>query len=183
MAERIVGEFILDSNYDISIRKPLDARSLVPAYEALTIKANWVIDGKVAAYNGMIVAVANTSDVSKNGIYFLFDPACTSKLKSPNVEDVANWHKVGETSDISNLVTRITNIESELANIKDRLDTVEEKQTEVFAHFSTFPASGTEGKLYIDSVERKSYVWIDTIGYLCVGEENPEIIYGGDANA
>jgi hypothetical protein len=33
----------------------------------------------------MIVAVANTSDISKNGLYFLFDANCTSALKSPNV--------------------------------------------------------------------------------------------------
>jgi hypothetical protein len=185
MAERVRGEFTLDSNYDLSIRKPLDARSLVPTYESLMIKDNWMVDGKIAAYNGMIVAVADTNDASKNGIYFLFDQKCTSKLKSPDVEDPANWIKVGETSDISDFVNRVTTIESELDSIKSRLNVLENSSDIVtYGYRKIFPETGEEGKLYIAADEQKSYVWIDGVGYLCVGEENDEYteINGGSAD-
>lgn len=184
MAERIKGEFLLDSNYDISIRKPLDARSLVPAYEALTIKDNWVIDGKVIAYNGMIVAVANTGDSSKNGIYFLFDQN-TSKLKGPNVEDEANWHKVGETSDISDFAARISSIESELEDFKDRLEALENDSDIItYGYRSGFPGEGEPNKLYIAADEGKSYIWFNNDYLLVSGNEyeEPEVIYGGSAN-
>ncbi len=190
MAERVKGEFILDSNYDISIRKPLDARSLVPAYESLTIKDNWIIDGKVAAYNGMIVSVANTSDASKNGLYFLFDPNCTSKLKSPNVEDAANWHKIGENSDISAFANRLTQIEADLADLDTRIDTLESKVTQIYDTYNTFATiAGIEGKLYVALDTGKTYIWINLPNedgkYICIGDdtESYTIICGGDATA
>jgi hypothetical protein len=161
----------------------LDARSLVKSYEDLLAEENWLSSsGKSIAYNGMLVAVASTIDVSKNGLYFLFDINCTSNLKSPDVKVETNWLKVGETSDIGEFAERITKIEEDLEEFKDRLSVVEEKQTEVFAHRTTFPETGLEGKLYIAVDEQKSYVWIDTVGYLCVGEENPEVICGGTAD-
>ena len=185
MAERATGTYVLDTNYDLSIRKPLDARSLVPAYESLTLKSNWLNDaGKVIAYNGMIVAVANTDDASKNGLYFLFDPDCTSKLKSPDVENVTNWIKVGETSDIGDFTTRLTTIETELDSIKDRLDALETKgpDVETWGHRADFPPREVN-KLYVAVDEQKTYIWFND-QYMSVGgdTEEPEVIFGGTAD-
>lgn len=192
MAERVVGGFQMSSNYEVSIRKPLDARSLVPAYESLLIKDNWInSEGTVVAYNGMLVAVANTTDTSKNGIYFLFDPNCTSKLKSPNVEDESNWTKIGETSDISDFTTRLTNIESQLSDITDNLTDLDarisalenESHVETIGYRADFPVTGEPNKLYVAVDEQKSYVWVNN-DYLPVGGseyEEPTTIYGGDS--
>lgn len=188
MAERAPGTYVLDTNYDLSIRKPLDARSLVPAYESLTLKDNWLnASGKVIAYNGMIVAVANTTDASKNGLYFLFDPNCTTGLKSPNVENEANWIKIGETSDIEAFATRVTVIESELTSIKDRLEALENDSDVItYGYRSGFPTEGKTNKLYVAADEGKTYVWFNN-DYLPVSGtgseyEEPEVIYGGSAD-
>lgn len=104
MSNRVIGGFSMSSNYEVSIKKPLDARSLVPTYDALLLKSNWVTSAnKPIAYNGMLVTVANTTDASKNGLYYLFDPNCTSSLKSPDITVEANWHKVAELSDIEDI--------------------------------------------------------------------------------
>ena len=123
---RVIGEITRDSNFEVSVKKPLDARSLVKAYADLLNSDNWVnAAGKSIAYNGMLVAVANTSDSSKNGLYFLFDPACTTSLKSPNVTLASNWIKIGETSELGDLVTRLNTIELALTNIDTRLTSLE----------------------------------------------------------
>lgn len=109
---RTFGAKGVTTNYEISVRKPLDARLLVPSYEDLTSKANWLKEGstsQIVAYNGMIVAVANTVDTAKNGVYMLFDAASTN-LKAPNVTAEANWHKL---VDFSDLTTITKNIEDE----------------------------------------------------------------------
>lgn len=127
MANRVIGGFNMSSNYEVSIKKPLDARSLVSDYEALLLKSNWVSSAnKPIAYNGMLVAVANTSDTSKNGLYFLFDPNCTSALKSPDVTVAANWIKIGETSEINDFVSRLNTIEQALSSFDSRLTTLEQ---------------------------------------------------------
>lgn len=127
MANRVIGGFNMSSNYEVSIKKPLDARSLVSDYEALLLKSNWVSStNKPIAYNGMIVAVANTSDTSKNGLYFLFDPNCTSALKSPDVTIADNWIKIGETSEINDFVSRLNNIEQALSSFDSRLTALEQ---------------------------------------------------------
>lgn len=87
---RVIGSTNMNINYEVTVKKPLDARSLVKTYEDLTLESNWLKEGKSIAYNGMLVAVANTSDTSKNGLYFLFDINCTTNLKSPDVTNEAN---------------------------------------------------------------------------------------------
>lgn len=187
MADRVIGGFNMSSNYEVSIKKPLDARSLVPSYEALTIKSNWVSStNKPIAYNGMLVAVANTSDTSKNGLYFLFDPNCTTNLKSPDVENAANWIKIGEISEIEDFATRVAAIESELYDIKNRLVALEnDSDVLTYGYRSGFPTDGEANKLYVAVDEGKTYVWFNN-EYLLVsdsdsGYEEPEVIYGGSA--
>ena len=96
---------------------PLDSKSLVKTYADLTATATWniQIDDKdtCIAYNGMIVAVwLNKDDTSKNGLYFLFDPQVTSALKKPDVTNEANWHRLDNAGDISDIKSRLTALEN-----------------------------------------------------------------------
>jgi hypothetical protein len=134
----------------------------------------------------MLVAVANTSDTSKNGLYFLFDPNCTTNLKSPDVENAANWTKIGEISEIEDFAARIATIESELSSIKNRLATLESTSDVLtYGYRHDFPIDGDTDKLYVAIDEGKTYVWFNN-EYLSVGSsdssyEEPEVIYGGSA--
>lgn len=185
---RVIGSTNRNINYEVSIKKPLDARSLVKTYEDLLLESNWLNgSGKSIAYNGMLVAVANTNDVSKNGLYFLFDINCTTSLKSPDVTVESNWLKIGETSEISDFVERLNQIDTDLADIKGRLDALEEKEPDVvtYGYRSGFPTEGEANKLYVAADEGKSYVWFND-EYLPVsgGSEyvEPAVIYGGSAD-
>ena len=185
---RVIGAVARNTNYEISIKKPLDARSLVKTYEDLLLESNWLNDaGKSIAYNGMLVAVANIEDVSKNGLYFLFDINCTSSLKSPDVTSEVNWLKIGETSEIGDLADRLSKIDSELEDIKDRLEALENDSDVVtYGYRSGFPVEGEPNKLYVAVDEAKTYVWVNG-NYLLVsgsdGEyEEPDVIFGGSAD-
>ena len=194
---RVKGMVARSSNYEVSVKKPLDARSLVKTYEDLTLESNWLIDGKSVAYNGMLVAVANTSDTSKNGLYFLFDIECTTSLKSPDVTSEANWLKIGETSEIGDFVERIAQIDSELSDINDRLEALEADRTHVYGYRKDFPSVGERDHIYIANDECRTYVYIggENPKYLPIADqfeytdhdnnsETPEvrIICGGNAN-
>jgi hypothetical protein len=159
---------------------PLDAKSLIKTYAELLSINTWTatVNGTdtFVAYNGMIVAVwLNKEDTSKNGIYFLYDPAVTSAVKKPDVENAANWHKLTEFSDI--------------ADFEARLLALEEKESDVitYGYHEGFPVEGEEGKLYVAADEKKSYVWFNG-EYLAVSGsdsdsyEEPDVIYGGSAD-
>lgn len=182
---RVRGALNATSNYEVQVKKPLDARMLVPSYDDLLLKDNWVKVGTTQsiAYNGMLVAVANTTDTSKNGLYFLFDAAVTG-LKSPDVTSAENWIKIGETTDISDFAERLTNIESELVDIEERLLSLETKSdVETIGYRVDFPMPGEPNKLYVAVDEQKSYVWVND-DYLPVGGSDyvePTTIYGGDS--
>jgi hypothetical protein len=172
-------------------RGPVDAKALVKTYAELTDLTTWTedIDGvsTFVAYNGMLVAVwLNKEDTSKNGLYFLFDSAVTTAAKKPNVADSNNWHKLAEMSGLVDFTGRLSTIESELENLDVRLTALEDEEPDVlsYGYRNLFPNEGVEGKLYVAVDEQKSYVWVDTIGYLCVGEQNeePDVIYGGSAD-
>lgn len=108
MSTRVPGAISAASNFEMLVRKPFDARQVVPSFAALTSAANWTNasdaktnPGKINAYNGLIVAVTDTSDLDHNGIYYLFDPECTSSIKSPDVTNSDNWHKVANLSEVT----------------------------------------------------------------------------------
>lgn len=104
----------ISGQYKYTGKGPVDAKSLVKTYADLLNEATWLSkSGSNIAYNGMIVAVwLNKDDPSKNGIYFLFDPACTTTIKNPDVTVEGNWHKLCELSDLSSLEDRISELES-----------------------------------------------------------------------
>ena len=185
---RLRGTFNLDANYDVVVKRPIDARMLVPTYADLTIKDNWYATDdfgnpttSLVAFNGMLVAVADKLDVEHSGLYMLFD---TNAKKNPNVELEDNWIKIGETSDIGDFLKRITDIEAEIDALKNRVTALEEdSDVEVFGYRNSFPAQGVANKLYVAADEEKSYVWLNN-DYLPVGGEpsQPEVIFGGTAD-
>jgi hypothetical protein len=119
----------ISSQYKYKGRGPFDAKALVKTYADLLSVDTWTVDNILVAYNGMITAVwLNKEDTSKNGIYFLFDVAVTTALKKPDVTNEANWHKLMELSDISEISSRLSSMESELTGVKAKLATIEENQ-------------------------------------------------------
>lgn len=190
---RVIGAVVRTTNYELNARKPLDARSLVPTYQDLTHRDNWFDGTKIIAYNGMLVAVANTTDTSKNGLYMLFDVNCTSALKSPDVTSENNWIKIGETSDIADITSRVAKIETDLLSITDTLSDLDARITALegesdvvtYGYRSGFPSEGETGKLYVAADEGKTYVWYNNM-YLSVGGSSeavqPDVIFGGTAD-
>lgn len=183
---RVIGSVSRNTNYEVTIKKPMDARSLVKTYADLTDESNWLNEsGKSVCYNGMLVAVADTSDTTNNGLYFLFDPNCTSSLKSPDVTSATHWLKIGETSDITDLADRVSTIEQELTDFEARLTALEEQGSDIetYGYRSAFPAIGEANKLYVAVDEGKTYIWFNE-EYLPVGgsSDEPEVIFGGTAD-
>lgn len=165
------------NQYKFTGKGPIDSKTLVKTYANLFTESTWQENGANIAYNGMIVAVwLNKDDTTKNGIYFLFDPECTSTLKNPDVTNEANWHKL---VDAEGLVDK-------LSLIDERLTALEEKESDVvtYGYRSGFPVTGEVNKLYVAVDEGKSYVWFDN-DYLPVSGggdyTEPEVIYGGDS--
>ena len=118
MSQRTIGAIVTTSNYEASFRKPFDARMLVPSYAALTVIDNWKANEEVNAFNGMLVAVADETDSTNTGIYYLFDPTCTNAASAdsiPNVEDINNWHKIAELTEVNTLSERLTEVEGALS--------------------------------------------------------------------
>ena len=201
---RVPGTFTISSNYDVSVKKPFDARMLVPTYADLTLKSNWQIVETTSsgttktsfiAYNGMLVAVADKTDIANSGLYMLFD---ADGGKNPDVEDVNSWLKIGETSDISDFVARLSNIETELGNIDERLTVLEnleaEEKVHTYGYRKDFPKDGQQNHMYIANDEHRTYVFVGS-SYLPIADqfeytnhdndpETPEvrIICGGSAN-
>jgi hypothetical protein len=166
---------------------PLDAKALVKTYAELLDPATWTIDGKVAAYNGMITAVwLNKDDTSKNGIYFLHDVNCISALKTPDVTVEANWHKLGGIENLPGLADQISAIQNDLEKVKSDVDELQDSATVVMELRSQFPETGLPGKIYVAMKEATTYVWYNG-DYLPVGDggDNDEIqiISGGGPTA
>ena len=182
---RYTGKSVIKNVYNVSDYHPLDTRMLVPTYADLTLESNWLVNGESNAYNGMIVAVgSNKADYTKNGIYFLFDKYNPGKDDIPEVTKEENWHKLASLSELSEVISQLQLLEAEITDLTDRVDALEaDKEVLPHAYRTSFPSTGKEGKLYVALDEQKTYVWIDDLGYLCVGEENeePDIIYGGDS--
>lgn len=131
---------IIDSNqYKHTGRGPLDAKALVKTYADLLSAETWTVDGKIAAYNGMITAVwLDKEDLSRNGIYFLYDSAVTSAVKVPDVTNAANWHRLDESSvDLSGLATK-DDIKNFITEVPDEYVT----EAELSQVFETFVLNG-----------------------------------------
>jgi hypothetical protein len=165
-------------------RGPLDAKSLVQTYAELLDVNTWTKEDTLVAYNGMIVAVwLNKADTSKNGIYFLFDTAVTTKLKKPDVTNEANWHRLASLEDLSDLTVQLANIQSSLAAFDTEIDELQDAATVTVAAKVDLPEEGISGKLYIVVDEATTYIWHNG-AYLPVGdgsasEPDIQVIMGG----
>jgi hypothetical protein len=185
---RVLGAVTRDSNYEVSIKKPLDARSLVKTYDDLLNINNWVnANGNPIVYNGMIVAVwLNTADISKNGIYFLHDSSVTSAKGTPDVTKETNWHKIGGIEALPSIADQVTTLQSELETIKSDVDDLQDSATVVVNLKTELPNIGMAGKIYVVTEEAMTYVWYNN-DYLPVGDggdnEEIQIIHGGSASA
>ena len=114
------------NQYKYTSRGPLDFKALVKTFDDLLSEATWSVNNVITAYNGMITAVwLNKDDTSKNGVYFLFDPAATTALKKPDVTVEANWHKFAEVSDLASISEQLSMMSSELTGVKTRLASLE----------------------------------------------------------
>ena len=101
-----MANFPIADQYLTKNMGPLASKMLVKTYDELLDKNTWIADGKVTAYNGMLVAVwLNKKDPSRNGVYLLQDPNITSALKYEERLDVtqeAHWHKLTSLEDLAN---------------------------------------------------------------------------------
>lgn len=103
----------VSSQYKYTGRGPLDSKTLVKTYADLLKETTWhTEDNKVAAYNGMIVAVWLDTDSTKNGAYFLYDASVTSTFKAPDITKEANWHRLDNTEAISELTSKLRVLEA-----------------------------------------------------------------------
>lgn len=113
---RVRGTFNIAANYDSSVKRPFDARMLVPTYADLTISDNWYLKDletgelttTLIAYNGMIVVVADKTDIENSGLYILMD---YNAKKNPDVTIQENWIKIGE-ADLTVIEERLTALEA-----------------------------------------------------------------------
>lgn len=173
--------------FKYSGKGPIDAKALVKTYAELFDSTTWTVDGKSAAYNGMITAVwLNKDDTTKNGIYFLHDATCTSALKTPDVTIETNWHKLGGIENLPGLAEQISTIQTDLEKVKSDVEELQDSATEVKETKSDFPEVGAIGKIYVATKEAMTYVWYNN-DYLPVGDGGGDsvdiqIICGGDAN-
>lgn len=162
---------LVNSNqYKHTGKGPLDAKLLVKTYADLLLTDTWTVENKVAAYNGMITAVwLNKEDTSKNGIYFLHDPAVTSTLKTPDVTNEANWHKLGGLADLQALAEQIDGIKNSVETLQSTVEDLQESATEIVELKSQLPETGVAGKIYVVTEEAATYVWCNS-EYLPVGD-------------
>ena len=97
------------TQYKYTGKGPFDVKSLVSTYDKLLLEDTW----GGYAYNGMVVGVGlNTADLTKNGIYYLYDSTVKNALGIPDVKNEANWHKLGTLAEIDAIAERVTSLET-----------------------------------------------------------------------
>jgi hypothetical protein len=83
MADRQLGMFTFNANFEVGFLGPLDARITTPEYSQLT-------DGSIPfPYPGMLVAVTSDTDTSKNGVWLLTDTSASAGSQT------SHWSLVG----------------------------------------------------------------------------------------
>lgn len=177
------------NQYKYSGKGPIDSKALVKTYADLLNLETWTLDGKVVVYNGMITAVwLDKEDPSRNGVYFLHDPDCTSALKNPDVTNKLNWHKLGGIDNLPGLADQISAIVTDLEKVQGEINELQDSATVVKNSKSQFPEVGVEGKIYVATEEAMTFVWYNG-DYLPVGdgagesgEIDIQIVHGGNAN-
>lgn len=131
----------ISSQYTYTGRGPLDAKMLVKSYAELLQESTWIVNNKNVAYNGMVVVVwLNKEDTSKNGVYFLHDATVTSTFKAPDVTNKANWRKLGEFEDYSNIASQLSGLDQRTSIVEASLAAI---GTDVSANKDALATMGT----------------------------------------
>ena len=151
----------ISTQYFAKSRGPFDSKMLVNKYSELLIESTFQsTNGNSYAYNGMIVGVGlDTAEL--NGVYYLYDPQCNTKFKTPDTTKAENWYKMVAESDLESSIFTAGN--------KDGL-----------------PLIGSVNKLYVVVDENTTYRWDEsTSAYVALTTPKQEIeikrIYGGSA--
>lgn len=99
--------------YEVSQRKPFDARQLVSTKSELIKESTWLPSGATLtnAYTGMITAVAADTIASNNGVYYLKDRTALTSEDS--------WVKLAEIADLVDLQTAIDEIREIISGLGD----------------------------------------------------------------
>ena len=155
---RANGTFNIYSNYDVSVKKPFDARMLVPTYDDLTDKSNWYLrdteteelTNTFIAYNGMLVAVADKANVQSSGLYMLFDKDST---KNPNVEIESNWHKIGDNPSAE---VDLSTIEATISEIKSKIDDIDQSIADLLQTSSNYATNDYIADLLNNEIATKA---------------------------
>lgn len=163
------GIFHIAANYEPLKAAPFDARQLVATKADLTNPNTWIVEGVAWVYNGMLVAVANGTETTDNGVYMLTD--------ATNYTDINSWQKFADISNIQNLQKQIDNIEipqgGASVDVESEID---------------LPKTGDINTTYYVKETQDILRWDDKantyISYKSGGvtDLNINIIYGGDSN-
>lgn len=184
---RVNGTFTSTSNYDVTVRRPFDARGLVDNYEDLTSELSWTVKGANVAYNGMLVAVGIDPDVNKRGLYIFYDHDKTGPFDLPDVTVETNWTKLCSLAELQAFSQRLTNIETDIEDLATRIGDLENRGSNVktYGYRVNFPTEGEVDTLYVAVDEEKTYIYFNG-EYLAVGGADsiePDLIFGGTADS
>lgn len=97
--------------------------------------------------------------------------------------EIAKAALEGNDIDLSAYATKEF-VAEEINKIENDITELESNQSESFAKRELFPEEGNVNKIYIALDEQKTYTWDNSLGYICISGNTPEIqiIYGGNAN-
>ena len=108
-------------NYLYTGKGPFDAKMLVSRYGDLLKPETF----GGYQYNGMIVGVAfaQSADVDKVGIYYLYDETVSSGFKAVDNTKEENWHRLGTIGDLNKAKEELSSdIQAALLDIQDRFN-------------------------------------------------------------
>ena len=108
----------IGTNYLYSGKGPFDAKQVVNTYSKLINPDTF----GGYQYNGMIVGVSygQSSDISKVGLYYLYDPKATSGFSPVDNTKEENWHRLATIGELITVDDRVTVLEGRGGYTGDR---------------------------------------------------------------
>ena len=147
---RNTGNFVINSNYEVQVRGPFDARMVTGLKSDLTDRTQWTVP---AMYAGMLVSV-NADTPENNGVYML-KPNTTNSLLWFTNED--SWVKLFDESEFADFQAKL---EQDLSNY------VTQDQISGFANIviGELPQTGEENTIYFTELDGNwyEYIWYNS---------------------
>ena len=118
-----MATLISSNQYVYGGKQPFDPRSLVKTKADLLLDSTWTYSKDDAStistvYNGIIVGVWRDTDISNNGVYFLYDPDCKSAKNTLRYNDETYWHRLVSMSELNNSISELaTLLRSEISAV------------------------------------------------------------------